>query len=144
MERSEFKELGKLLMGVVTNKPDGEMTDEEFDKLVPDWDEVVDDVARELQKRTPPAKVNDCEACGGLFDDDDAVLLHRMICGCPCPENSEGRDNLPNNGTMMAFPTFEQYPKTLAKMRKHGFLVNQANVADEKKRTEEYLDAQRE
>ena len=50
MKREEFKDLAKLLCGMMEG--DGKpLTDEEFDQAYPDWDEVCDEIAEELAKR---------------------------------------------------------------------------------------------
>jgi hypothetical protein len=50
MDRGEFKELGKLLTGELEGKA-RPLTDEEFDQLFPDWDEVIDAIEDEMHKR---------------------------------------------------------------------------------------------
>lgn len=69
------------------------------------------------------------QCCNGVLNDEDAVVLHRVHCGCECPENSDGRqpDSL---GSMMPFATFQQYELTMEKIRQHGFSLN-TSVSEE-------------
>jgi hypothetical protein len=47
----------------------------------------------------------DTEVAPAWFTDAHAVLLHRVECGCLCPENKE-REDFYGGRTQMPFPTF--------------------------------------
>ena len=50
MDREEFRGLAKLLCGMI--RGDGKpLSDEEFNKTYPDWEEVVDEIAKEGARR---------------------------------------------------------------------------------------------
>jgi hypothetical protein len=68
--------------------------------------------------------------CNGVLDDEDAAALHRVYCGCACPEISEGRKGTEGEvvhaGTMMPFATFDRsaFDYAVDRLSFHGLSIN--------------------